>query len=386
MTYQSFEDFYREATIKHLVLFNHGRYLISPPFCTDTCKEYSTVMIYGGGIVWFDVDTTPATSKYNSMVSIGNSVFFAPYGIWDEFNTVLELNLNGSGKSINHIIDSTSKGQFYSMASDGVTAFAAPLGYDPVSFAIYIKDGKIHQVEVPGDGELKRHMGTVYHNGCYYSPPRGESYDYDKILKFDISTETLSLITVPNLIKARRKYTDFIVAGDKLFSLPFGREVELKQVLVYDTITEQIELVDLDLPDFPKKYNGGVLVDDTIIALPYGHKDDGNANYGLVLNIHTYEHTTFDIGQTFGGKYRFRCGIAYKNVAVFLPTGAPNADILIVDKTGSILLRKNLSDHVLGRPVIYEDLVHALAYNIHTRKHYMLTIDSKFEIRLAVLF
>ena len=387
MSYTSFEDFYKEATIKHLVLFKHGDYLISPPFCTDQCKDYSRVMLYkDGGWVWFDVDTPPATSKYNSMISIGNSLFFAPYGIWDEFNTVLELDLTGSGKAINHTIDSTSKGQFYSMDSDGVTAFAAPLGYDPVSFAIYIKNGKVKQLEVPGEGELKRHMGTVYHNGCYYSPPRGESYDYDKILKFNVATEQLTLITVPNLIKARRKYTDFIVSGNKLFALPFSREPQLKQVLVYDTDTEQIELVDLNLPDFPKKYNGGVLVDDTIIALPYGHKEDGNANYGLVFNVNTYEHSVFDIGQTFGGKYRFRCGTAYNGVAVFLPTGAPTADILVVDKTGNILFRKNLSDYILGRPIVHNDLVYSLAYNIQSKQHCMFTMNKDYTINLETLF
>ena len=95
MTYKSFEDYYREAEIKHLVLFKHNGCLISPPFCTDRCKDYSRVMIYkNGSCNWIDVDTPPATSKYNSMISIGNSVFFAPYGIWDKFNTVLEINFD----------------------------------------------------------------------------------------------------------------------------------------------------------------------------------------------------------------------------------------------------------------------------------------------------
>ena len=34
-----------------------------------------------------------------------------------------------------------------------------------------------------------------------------------------------------------------------------------------------------------KKYNGGVLIINTIIALPYGHKDDGDANLGLRYNV-----------------------------------------------------------------------------------------------------
>ena len=386
MSYKSFEDYYREAEIKHLVLFKHGNYLISPSFCTDKCKEYSRVLIYkDGGVVWFDVDTPPATSKYNSMISIGSSAFFAPYGIWDEFNTVLELDVCGAGKATYHTLDSTAKGQFYNMASDGTTAFSAPLGYEEVSFGLFIKDGKIKQIPFPVTSELKKHMGTVWSNGYYWSAPRGESYDYNQILKFNPDTEELSFITA-NLPKTRRKYSDFIVAGNKLFALPLGRDIELRQMLVVDTTTDNIELVDLNVPTFVKKYNAGVLLDNVIVALPYGHKDNGDANYGLVFNIDTYEHSVFDIGLTFGGKYRFRSGIEYNGVAIFLPTGTPNADIIVVDKTGTILFRKSLPEYILGRPLVHNGLVYTLAYNVLTKQHSILTIDSSYTFNFDILF
>jgi hypothetical protein len=379
MTYKSFEDYYREAEIKHLVLFKHNGCLISPPFCTDRCKDYSRVMIYkNGSCNWIDVDTPPATSKYNSMISIGNSVFFAPYGIWDKFNTVLEINFD-TDKEVYHTINSTAMGQFYNMASDGNTAFSAPLGYEEVSFSLFIKDGQVKQIPMPNTGELKKHMGTVWANGFYWSAPRGESYDYDQILKFNPTTEELSFIAA-DLPKARRKYSDFIIAGDKLFSLPLGRDFDLHQMLIVDTLTDNVELVDLNVPRFVKKYNAGVLLDDVIIALPYGHKDNGDANFGLVFNTITYEHSIFDIGLTFGGKYRFRSGVEYNGVAVFLPTGTPNADIIVVDKTGAILFRKNLLEYILGRPIVHEGLIHTIAYNVITKKHSVLTVDSNYTL------
>ena len=139
-------------------------------------------------------------------------------------------------------------------------------------------------------------------------------------------------------------------------------------------------MVDLNVPRFVKKYNAGVLLDDVIIALPYGHKDNGDANFGLVFNTITYKHSIFDIGLTFGGKYRFRSGVEYNGVAVFLPTGTPNADIIVVDKTGAILFRKNLLEYILGRPIVHEGLIHTIAYNVITKKHSVLTVDSNYTL------
>lgn len=387
MSYKSFEDFYKDATIKHLVLFQHGDYLVSPPFCTDKCKDYSNVLIYKDGkITLIPVETSPATSKYNSMVSIGNSAFFAPYGIWDNFNTVLELNFDTMQPKY-HTVDSTGKGQFYNMASDGVTAFAAPLGYEPVSFALLVKDGQVKQIPVPEDLALKRHMGSVYANGSYYSPPRGETLDYNCILKFNPDTETVTMIEVKDLPHSKRKYSDFIVVGDKLYALPFGREQYLQHMLILDTKDDSVELVELNVPKFMKKYNAGVVLADIIIAMPYGHKDDGDANYGLVFNTTTKEHSTFDIGEAFGGKYRFRCGTAFNNLAVFLPAGTPGAPIIAVDKKGNVVYKEHFPEYIIGRPLVYKNCILSLAYHIETKIHYLFFLDKNFHtsyIRISV--
>jgi len=382
MSYKSFEDFYREAEIKHLLFFENNNTLISPPFCTDNCKEYSNVLTYDqGSVSTILVDTQPATSKYNSMAVVGDSLWFAPYGIWDHFNTVLEIK-NGIPRS--HTIDSTAKGQFYNLASNGTSAFAAPLGYEEVSFGLLIKNGQVKQIPFPVTGELKKHMGTVWCNGHYWSPPRGEGYDYNQILKFNPDTEELHFIEV-DLPKARRKYSDFIVAGNKLFALPLGRDLELCHMLIVDTDTDCVELVKLQVPDFVKKYNAGVLLGDVIIAMPYGHKEDGTANHGLIFNTVTYEHTTFDISQSFGGKYRFRTGIEFNGNAVFFPAGSPNVKLIAVDTAGNIVFDRLFQDYVLGRPVKYNNTLITIAYHVLSKQHYVLSMDADFQFEFTKL-
>ena len=382
MSYKSFEDFYREAEIKHLVIWENDNDIISPPFCTDKCKDYSNVMVLNDTLKFIHTDTPPATSKFNSMARIGDSLWFAPYGIWDQFNTVLEIR---NGKAVSHTIDSNAKGQFYNLASNGTSAFAAPLGYETVSFALFIKDGVVKQIPMPDNGELKKHMGVVYLNGHYWSPPRGEGYDYNQILKFNPDTEELSFITV-DLPKTRRKYSDFIVAGDKLFALPLGREFELKHMLIVDTLTDQTELVELNVPQFVKKYNAGVLLGDTIVAMPYGHKDDKDNNYGLLFNTKTYEHSTFDVGQEFGGKYRFRSGIEFNGLAVFFPTGSQNVDLMAVNNKGEVVWKRLFQDYVFGRPIVHDGRVKTIAYHIESKKHYLFSLTRSFDCRFMQLF
>ena len=382
MSYKAFEDFYKEATIKHLLLFEHQEKLISPPFCTDLCKDYSRVMIIDNNISFIDIDTPPATSKYNSMVSIGNSMWYAPYGIWDQFNTFLEIK---NSKPVYHTLASTSRGQFYNLASSGVTAFAAPLGYDQLSFALFIDNQQVQQIPMPANNCLKKHMGTTYANRCYYSPPRGESLDYNSILKFDPVTEILSTIKVDSLPLSGRKYSDFIAVGTRLYALPFGNTNPLQYALELDTTNDAIKLIKLDVPAFTKKYNGGVVIDDVIIALPYGHKDDNNSNVGLIFNTATYEHTTFNIAQTFGGKYRFRSGINFNGVAVFLPTGTPGVPIVAVDKQGRCVFVKLYPEFIMGRPIIFRGKINSIAYKIETKQHFLFTLDQQYQTNFKLL-
>jgi len=373
MKYKAFEDFYKEEPIKHLVLHNHNNVLVSPPFATEQCKNYSKVMCKDGDKTWFiDLDLPAATSKFNAISSVGDSVWFIPYGIWDDFNVVVQLK---DFKPIYHYVDKPGKGQFYSSATDGTTAFSFPLGYEQTSYGIYIKDNAVHTVEFDKQEHTKTHMGTVHANGRYWSAPRGDTAGYINMTSFDGNKIETFPINVKNP-SVTRKYSDIIVTGNTLYILPFGETSGVSELIEFDTITNTYKLHELDIPDFAKKYNAGVLVDDTIVALPYGDEHANNSQWGLTYNIVTSKHSTFDIGLSFGGKYRFRSGVAYGGNAMFLPTGTPSCPILTINKHGKILARDMFADHLLGRPIIYKNSVVTMAHNFNDQESYIVTLDS----------
>lgn len=373
MKYKAFEDFYKEEPIKHLVLHNHNNVLVSPPFATEQCKDYSKVMCKDGDHTWFiDLDLPAATSKFNAISSIGDSVWFIPYGIWDDFNVVVQLK---DFKPIYHYIDKSGKGQFYSSATDGKTAFSFPLGYEETSYGIHIKDDCVHTVEFDRQEHTKTHMGTVHANGKYWSAPRGDTAGYINMTSFDGNNIETFPINVKNP-NVTRKYSDIIVNGNTLYILPFGETPGVSELIEFDTVTNTYKLHELDIPDFAKKYNAGVLVEDTIIALPYGDEHANDSNWGLTYNIVTGKCNTFDIGLSFGGKYRFRSGIAYGDNAMFLPTGTPSCPILTINKHGKILARDMLADHLLGRPIIHKNSVVTMGHNFNDKESYIVTLDS----------
>jgi hypothetical protein len=373
MTYKAFEDFYKEAEIKHLVLHQHEDYLVSPPFCTDKCKDYNRFMFYKDGQFEFlDLELSPATSKFNGICSIGDSIWTIPYGLFDDFHTILQIK---NKQPIYHTINKPGKGQFYSLASNDKEGFSFPLGYEDTAFTIHIKDDTIFLHDFETRGHRKMHMGTVYCNGKFWSPPRGDTEGYNNVVSFDgnkIETYPIGFSQSHIL----RKYTDFIVNGDILYALPFGQNAHLDEILVFDTNTLTYRLDQINVPIFFKKFNCGVLINDTIIGLPYGDKHQTNSNYGIVYNCNTGQNKSFDFGIGFGGKYRFRSGIKYHDTAVFFPSGTPAAPILAINQYGEIVETKFFKDYVLGRPILYQDNLWTMGYHIETKAQFLINFDS----------
>jgi hypothetical protein len=334
-------------------------------------------MIYKDGTFSFiDLELEPATSKFNGICSIGESIWAIPYGIFDNFRTILQIK---NGRPIYHSLDRPGKGQFYSLASNGNQAFSFPLGYEDTSFAIHIENDSINLIDFKTQGHKKMHMGTVFCNGKFWSAPRGDSQGYANVVSFDGN----NIETYPIKFKQShilRKYTDFIVKENKLFALPFGQNGHLDEVLVFDTDTLTYKFDQLDIPVFFKKFNCGVLIEDTIIALPYGDKSQTNSNYGLVYNCDTGSSKHFNFGDDlgFGGKYRFRCCLAFNDLAVFFPTGTPNVPLLALDKDGNVIFKKYFTEFVLGRPVTFQNKIWNIAYHIETKKHFLISIDGNF--------
>ena len=374
MAYKEFQDHYKESKIKHLLLSEYKGKLLSPPFATDLCKDYSSVWIDGE---YVDLKLPPVTSKTNAVAVLGDSAWFIPYGIYDEFNTVVEMTDNKVKK---HTLPFTGKGQYYSVATnyEWNSAFSFPLGYEGTNNAIYIENGKLSIHPLPHQGK-KLHMGTVYCNGRYWSMPRGDEPGYTSLLSFDGENFTSYELDIDPDIT--RKYSDIIVKGNTLYSLPFGETTGLNTIVEFDTVTNTASYYNINGIDFAKKYNGGVLVGDNIVALPYG-TEHGESNWGLVFNTVTKESKQFDIGIKHGGKYRYRCGIEYNGYAYFIPSGTPSCPIFKISKDGDELDSIYFDNVLFGRPIIHNDKLCVIGYDTISSQHllYHIKEDLSYEV------
>lgn len=372
MKYKAFQDWYREGNIKHLLLVEYNGYLISPPFATERCKEYNKIMKYDGTVSYIDTTLSPAVSKTNCVVNINDNLYFIPYGIYENnYNTVLRLT---NDIPEYYYIQAHGKGQFYSGASNSDTAFSFPLGYEGTEYCLYIKNDT--PTLIPFESVEKAHMGTVYCNGRYYSMPRGDKPGYNNLVSFD--GDTFRKYHIPVNSEITRKYTDIIVVDNKLYSLPYGEQSGLNEVVEFDTDTEEIKLYKLDVPDFAKKFNSMIRLDKKIIGMPYGDEFCFDSNYGVIFDTETKQNKAIDIKISHGGKYRYRCGVAYNNYAVFFPSGTPQCPMIIINDSGDIEKTFSFETYMFGRPIIHKDKLHILAYHIFNETHHMFIFDKNF--------
>lgn len=374
MKYKAFEDWYREATIKHLIIQEYKNDLISPPFATELCKNYSTFKNISQSKS-IELELPPCTSKTNTCEIINDSAWMIPYGIYDEMNQVVQIK---DTEAIYHNIGLTGKGQFYSLATNGETGFSFPLGYEGTNSAIYIKNDTIELHKLPVNGK-KLHMGTVYCNGKFWSMPRGDDPGYNLLLGFDgLKIYSFEITEIDNNIT--RKYSDIIIKENTLYALPFGETPGLNEIIEFDTDSNSMNVYKINGRDFGKKYNTGVLLNKKIIAVPYGEDYSNDSNWGLVFDTETKETKQFDIGISFGGKYRFRSGIAFKNHAYFFPTGTPSCPILKINDEGEIEKKLYMTNFLLGRPIIHKGSLTVMAYNIDSRKNYVFLFDEHLNL------
>lgn len=379
MTYKAFQDWYHEADIKHLLLCEYQGNLISPPFATELCKDYSKVLVWNKEQHYYiDLELPPVTSKTNAVLEASGSLWLIPYGIYDEFNIVVELK---NDSVIYHNIDRKGKGQFYSAATDGESVFSFPLGYEKTSYGIYINDRKVSSVDFDKQEHTKLHMGCVYANGRFWSMPRSDTAGYIDLVSFDgCRFEKFPVVGINPSIT--RKYTDLIAVDDILYALPFGETAGLNEIVEFNTNLKQFTLHAISGPDFAKKYNASVLVNDKIIGVPYGDEYCNDSNLGVVFDTVTKSIKQFDIGITHGGKYRYRSGISYKDCAYFFPAGTPSCPIIKIDQDGNIKGKLQLEDIMIGRPIIYLDKIYVMCYDINSKNQYIISVDQDLDHRI----
>lgn len=379
MTYKAFQDWYHEATIRHLLICEYQNNIISPPFSTENCKDYSKILVWNQKEHYYiNLDLPPVTSKTNAFLEANGSLWFIPYGIYDQFNTVIELK-NQYVKY--HNIQNKGKGQFYSAATDGTNVFSFPLGYENTNYGIYIENSVVKSIAFDNQHYCKLHMGCVYANGKFWSMPRSDIEGYIDLVSFDGTK--FEKFPIPEIdSKITRKYTDLIAVGNILYSLPFGETAGLNDIIEFDTDLKKFTLHKIKGRDFAKKYNAAVKVDNKIIGLPYGDEYHQDSNLGIIFDISNKEIFQFDIGMSYGGKYRYRSGIAYKNHAYFFPSGTPSCPIMKISTKGTIEGILQLSNTMIGRPIIYHDKLYAMCYNINLKDQYIISFDENLNYKI----
>lgn len=376
MAYKAFQDYYKSAEIRHFVLHEHEGKLVSPPFCTDLNKDYNKMAVIDQEqVTYIELELPDATSKTNAIATVGEDMWFVPYGIWDELPIVVQVK---NWQPVYHRLNSTGQGQYYSIASNNTSAFSFPLGYKGTNTAILMKDDKVTEIPMPETGE-KLHMGTVFCNGSYWSMPRGDTPGYSKLYEYN---ESYGIVAhdIPGINDhITRKYTDIIVKGNTLYSLPYGETAGLVNIVEFNTVTKTFLTFEFK-NDFAKKYNWGVLLNDKIIGLPYGDESTQDSDTAIIFDTLTKEIKTFKISVAFGGKYRYRAGVAHKGRAVFLPAGTLDSPIVSVDEDGNYF--EKFHTHLLfSRPLIHNDRIYTLVYNVEDRTNSLVIIDDKLNVK-----
>ena len=122
-----------------------------------------------------------------------------------------------------------------------------------------------------------------------------------------------------------------------------------------------------------------MLVGDHIVALPYGDEHFNDSNLGLIFNTVTKEINTFEINYSFGGKYRYRSGIARKGKALFLPAGTLECPIIEVNVNGTYK-EKRYDNLLFSRPVEHNNQIYTIVYDVITKENTVVKVLDNLEI------
>jgi hypothetical protein len=140
-----------------------------------------------------------------------------------------------------------------------------PAGHDEDWSELMIVDGETNQVTIKDLGigkESKKYFaGCENSEGKIYYIPRGgcvcmpedswkEFGDLTEILVVDTADDSTYTIDVSEHYKDSttiEKYNNCVIVDNKIFALPYGESTGFQDILVFDTITEQvIKKINLD--------------------------------------------------------------------------------------------------------------------------------------------
>jgi hypothetical protein len=105
------------------------------------------------------------------------------------------------------------------------------------------------------------------------------------------------------------------VYENKIYIPPYGLDAVVDYMLVYDTVTNTFEKIQLDVDNSTEKWQKGIVIRDLIYFLPY------NESKILIVDPKTNNVTYLE---TFNDKGKWLCPHVYKNTIIALPYGEHN--------------------------------------------------------------
>lgn len=209
--------------------------------------------------LWEDIDQEGYSSaKYTTMAKYKDKLFSPPYCRNSNFD-LMAIYENGIWGYVNTGQKSTSR-KYYShiVASNGKIYFP-PAGHDEDWSEIIIVNGETGQLLIKelgiGKESKKYFAGCENSQGKIYYIPRGgcvcepeESWksfgDLAEILVIDINDDegfyTIDVSEHYQDSTTIEKYNNCVIIDDKIFALPYGETNSFQDILVFDTITEQV--------------------------------------------------------------------------------------------------------------------------------------------------
>ena len=208
--------------------------------------------------LWTDLTVEEDDSaKFTTMAKYKDELFVPPY-CRDKHFDIMAIFENDEWKYTHTGQKATSRKYFTHIVSKNGKIYFAPAGHDEDWCELMIVNGETNAITIKelgiGKESKKYFAGCENSQGKIYYIPRGgcvcepeDSWkvfgDLTEILVIDTATDTTYTIDISEHYKDSttiEKYNNCVIVDDKIFALPYGESDSFQDILVFDTITEQV--------------------------------------------------------------------------------------------------------------------------------------------------
>jgi hypothetical protein len=292
---------------------------------------------------------TPQSFSYGAIGSNG-MVYMPPYGLNESIDYMLKLNpYTYEIEKISITVDSSVEKWIWGITHQDKIYFL-PYGESKILIVDVLTDD-ISYVELPvNDGHGKYVMGHIYDNKIF-ALPHGDIKEFDHVLIFDLTTETVIQQQLQLPINDTKKWHTSQLLGDVIYAMPRGDRTTKPYFpyrIEYNCKTLDYTLVNLselwtDLDDTPysgTKYTTLAQYNGKLYAPPYCR----NPNFDLMGTFIDGEWTYTHTGQTATSR-KYYSNLISKNGKIYFPPAGHDegwSELMIIDGTTNSVTIKEL--------------------------------------------